>query len=189
MKRTPMTASNTHENTMLLRAIHESIENILEVLTSIEERTEKAKDSEASPPKRPAKDAEPYISPVALSPHPWLDMMIEMEGKHEIDDNVELSQFLGKDPEEWPWCAGMVAACLSKCGKPTAGWRARDYANYGERGTGKVGDIAVWRSHLGVVASDTEIIGGNVSNAVKRSPHPNTGKDWFSNFIGFRKVI
>jgi len=121
--------------------------------------------------------------------HPWLTKMLEFEGLDEVDDNAKLTAFLGIDPEETPWCAAMLSSCLKACEKPALGLRARDYATYGAEGDGSIGDIAVWQSHVGVVASETEIIGGNVTNEVKRSPHPNTGKDWFKKFIGFRKVV
>ena len=124
-----------------------------------------------------------------VDPHPWLTAALRWEGKDEVDDNTELSQFLGFDPEETPWCAGFVSACLKQADRKALGLRARDYAKYGTEGTGDVGEIAVWRSHVGFVVNANEVIGGNVSNEVKRSPHPNSGKkDWFRHFIGFRKV-
>ena len=75
-------------------------------------------------------------------------------------------------------------------GNLTSDSRARDYADYGEEGDGEIGDIAVWRSHVGVVCdADGNVIGGNVSNMVKRSPLAGSDKDWFRNFIGFRRVV
>lgn len=132
------------------------------------------------------------VAELAADPHPWLTAMLAYEGKDEVDDNAELTDFLGIDPEDTPWCAAMVTSCLKACGKPALGLRARDYATYGEEGDGAVGDIAVWRSHVGLVIDEHEVIGGNVSNRVARSPHPNNPdgkKDWFRNFIGFRRVV
>ena len=124
-----------------------------------------------------------------LDTHPWLTKMLEFEGLDEIDHNAELAAFLGIDPEETPWCAAIVTSCLKACGKPALGLRARDYADYGEEGDEEIGDIAVWRSHVGVVCDgDGNVIGGNVSNMVKRSPLAGSDKDWFRNFIGFRRV-
>ena len=125
-----------------------------------------------------------------LDAHPWLTKMLEFEGLDEVDHNAELAMFLGIDPEETPWCAAIVTSCLAACGKPYLGLRARDYADYGEEGDGEIGDIAVWRSHVGVVCdADGNVIGGNVSNMVKRSPLAGSDKDWFRNFIGFRRVV
>lgn len=124
-----------------------------------------------------------------VDPFPWLTLMLEWEGKDEVDDNAELQKFLGVDPEDTPWCAAMLTTCLGQTGQKYMGLRARDYAQYGEEGDGTEGDIAVWRSHVGVVVNEQEVIGGNVSNEVKRSPHPSTGNDWFKNFIGFRRVV
>ena len=125
-----------------------------------------------------------------LDTHPWLTKMLEFEGLDEVDHNAELAMFLGIDPEETPWCAAIVTSCLAACGKPYLGLRARDYADYGEEGDGEIGDIAVWRSHVGVVCdADGNVIGGNVSNMVKRSPLAGSDKDWFRNFIGFRRVV
>ena len=122
-------------------------------------------------------------------PHPWLTKILEFEGHDEVDHNAELTAFLGIDPEETPWCAAIVTKCLEACGKPTLGLRARDYADYGQEGDGSVGDIAVWRSHVGFVADDDgNIIGGNVTNMVRKSPPAGSDKDWFRNFIGFRRV-
>ena len=127
---------------------------------------------------------------VPLDTHPWLTKMLEFEGLDEVDDNVELAAFLGIDPEETPWCAAIVTSCLKACDKPALGLRARDYADYGEESGGSIGDIAVWRSHVGFVCdADGSVIGGNVSNMVKRSPTPGSDKDWFRNFIGFRRVV
>lgn len=123
-------------------------------------------------------------------PHPWLTKMLEFEGYDEVDHNAELHEFLDVDPEETPWCAAMLTSCLKACSKPALGLRARDYADYGEAGDGSIGDIAVWRSHVGVVCdADGNIIGGNVSNMVKKSPPAGSEKDWFRNFLGFRKVV
>lgn len=135
-------------------------------------------------------DAPVETSPIAADPHPWLTKMLEFEGHDEVDHNEELSNFLGIDPEETPWCAAMLTACLKACDKPALGLRARDYAEYGEQGDGSVGDIAVWRSHVGLVCDEEgNIIGGNVTNMVKKSPPADTDKDWFRNFIGFRRVV
>lgn len=126
----------------------------------------------------------------AVDPHPWLTKMLEWEGKDEVDDNEELSAFLGVDPEETPWCAAMLTSCLAQTGQKYLGLRARDYADYGEEGDGAIGDIAVWRSHVGVVCDDDgSVIGGNVSNMVRKSPSAGSSKDWFRNFIGFRRVV
>ena len=136
------------------------------------------------------KGAEEETAPIETPSHPWLDKMLEFEGHDEVDHNEELSDFLGIDPEETPWCAALLTACLKACDKPALGLRARDYAAYGEEGDGSVGDIAVWRSHVGVVCDeDGNIIGGNVSNMVKQSPPADSDKDWFRNFIGFRRVV
>ena len=134
---------------------------------------------------------EAHDDPIATAdPHPWLTKMLEFEGKDEVDDNNELAAFLGIDPEETPWCAAMLSACLKASDKPALGLRARDYADYGEEGDGSVGNIAVWRSHVGVVCDEEgNIIGGNVSNMVKQSPPAGSEKDWFRNFLGFRKVV
>ena len=100
-------------------------------------------------------------------------------------------EFLSVDPDGTAWCADMVSQSLKSAGKPALGLRARDYANYGEEGDGSIGDLAVWQGHIGVVVNENEVIGGNVSNEVKRSPHPGNhpDKDWFRVFLGFRKVI
>ncbi|MDE0011761.1 MAG: hypothetical protein OXU36_11475 [Candidatus Poribacteria bacterium] len=130
------------------------------------------------------------VAELAADPHPWLTTMLAYEGKDEVDDNAELTTFLGIDPEDTPWCAAMVTSCLKACGKPALGLRARDYVDYGEEGDGSIGNIAVWRSHIGIVCDEEgSIIGGNVSNMVKRSPPAGSEKDWFRNFLGFRKVI
>ena len=128
-------------------------------------------------------------SPDEEESYPWLTKMLEFEGYDEVDHNAELADFLGIDPEEVPWCAAMVTSCLKASGKSALGLRARDYAEYGEEGDGSLGDIAVWRSHVGFVCEDGSIIGGNVSNMVKKSPSAGSDKDWFRNFIGFRRVI
>ena len=123
-------------------------------------------------------------------PHPWLTKMLEFEGQDEVDHNTELTDFLGIDPEETPWCAAIVTSCLKACGKPALGLRARDYAAYGDEGDGSIGDIAVWRSHVGIVCDeDGSVIGGNVSNMVRKSPAAGSNQDWFRNFIGFRRVV
>jgi len=125
------------------------------------------------------------------SPFPWLDKILEYEGLHEVEDNEKLMTFLSVDPDGTAWCADLVSQSLKHAGKPALGLRAREYANYGEEGDGSVGDLAVWQGHIGVVVNENEVIGGNVSNEVKRSPHPGNypDKDWFPRFIGFRKVV
>lgn len=137
-----------------------------------------------------AADKQPSEQIGSVDPHPWLTKMLEFEGHDEVDHNAELAAFLGIDPEETPWCAAMLSKCLEFSGKPALGLRARDYIAYGEEGDGSVGDIAVWRSHVGVVCDDDgNVIGGNVSNMVKKSPPAGSEKDWFRNFIGFRRVV
>lgn len=122
---------------------------------------------------------------------PWLDKILEYEGLHEIDDNEKLQEILTIDPIDTPWCADIITQCLKATGKPAMGLRAREYADYGAEGDGSVGDLAVWQGHIGVVVNEDEVIGGNVSNEVKRSPHPgnHSVQDWFRGFIGFRKVV
>lgn len=111
-------------------------------------------------------------------------------GKHEDTDNVGLTEFLGIDPSETPWCTAFVNACLSAAGLPAlSSLRARDYATYGEIGDGSVGDIAVWRNHVAFVAetSPLRVLGGNQSDKVNISP-----KEWYdkySEFIGYRRPM
>lgn len=123
--------------------------------------------------------------------YPWLDKILEYEGMHEVEDNGKLRAFLSVNPDGTAWCADLVSQSLKSANKPALGLRARDYATYGEEGDGSVGDLAVWQGHIGVVVNENEVIGGNVSNEVKRSPHPGNhpDKDWFRGFIGFRKVV
>lgn len=143
-------------------------------------------------------------------------------GLHELHDKKQLMELFEEtdvlyhgatlDPDEVAWCAAFVYAICKKAGYDIPyTLNARAFASIGEESDGKVGDIAVWGSHVATVmgsapAGTSKIItadewleiqdssgdalmvgGGNQSNMVNISP-----KDWYDNyseFIGFRKLV
>lgn len=116
---------------------------------------------------------------------PWIDEALKWAGKDEIDDNEELSAFLGVDPELTPWCAAFANKCLEAVGiEGTDSLRARDFANWGEPCECTDGAVAVFKSHVGFVRPDGKILGGNQGNKVKEN-----NLRWYHDnmeFLGFR---
>lgn len=122
---------------------------------------------------------------------PHLTVARSYEGLDEEKDTAQLERFLGVNPAATPWCGAFVKSCLRDAGLQTLNTnRARDFASYGTAGDGSVGDIAVWGSHVAIVAEttpDVKVIGGNQSNEVNTSP-----KHWYdrySKFIGYRRPV
>jgi uncharacterized protein (TIGR02594 family) len=82
--------------------------------------------------------------------------------------------------DETPWCGTFVAHCLRKagCEVPKHWYRAKAYAEWGERVSPRVGAIAVFGrkggGHVGFIvgesASNLYILGGNQRNEVNISP-------------------
>ena len=114
----------------------------------------------------------------------WMQVAEGLKGLHEIDDNEELQDFLGCDPELTPWCAAFVNQCLQEAGHTGIGsLRARDFADWGEECDKKDGAVAVFKSHVGFVKGE-KLLGGNQGNMVKES-----NLDWYHKnmeFLGYR---
>lgn len=116
------------------------------------------------------------------------------------------------NPQTTPWCAGYVASMLEQAGyeglKGADRLRARKYARLGTRGTGEVGDLAVFRGHVGIVADrmpardnpwyiadevpegahDILMLGGNQGDAInlKKIPYTDFQRP---DFLGFRTPV
>lgn len=122
---------------------------------------------------------------------------------------------VGMNPVKNAWCAGFAACALTEAGyeTPTDGkqFRARDYKNYGKPSTGEVGDLAVFKGHVAIVAGVEEpkrakdddnlhtldeqkkwwLLGGNQSDSVMLKKHSETNLDPERSdyFLGFRKPV
>lgn len=108
-------------------------------------------------------------------------------------------KYLGEsvDPEKTPWCAAFVWAILAEKGYdylPTL--TAREYSAYGEAGTGKDGDLAVWYNpetrsgHVGFVVKTEDgikILGGNQKNHVSLADRGQF--DRRMTFLGYRTPV
>lgn len=79
------------------------------------------------------------------------------------------------EDDETAWCASFMSAATDQTGYKSLhnAW-ARSWANYGEKGTGEVGEIVVFTRHVGFVAEKYDggptvlVLGGNQSNAVTK---------------------
>ena len=115
---------------------------------------------------------------------PWVLALRAYEGKNEVDDEAELTAWLGVNPngndfDGVSWCAAAVNAGLHDSGLPTTGsLRAADFAEYGNHCEEKNGAILVFQpdpsaqfpvSHVCVKVNDTKALGGNQGNALKES--------------------
>ena len=115
------------------------------------------------------------------------------------------------DPRVDPWCAGYVSSILEEGGyeglKGADKFRARKYINVGKPGTGAVGDLAVFKGHVGIVADviparpiplydkirykipegakDRIIVGGNQGDAINLKWIPHIDME-DSTFLGYR---
>lgn len=104
------------------------------------------------------------------------------EGLNENRNRKSLKNLVGVDPVEVPWCAAFINAILEREGYlGTNDNRARSFKTYGVKvSTPEVGDIVVFRSHVGIFVEYKQIndtlyigvLGGNQSNSVKVSYFP-----------------
>jgi uncharacterized protein (TIGR02594 family) len=104
---------------------------------------------------------------------------------HEQTNRAELTEYLGVDPVEVPWCAAFMNASLAEVGlKGTGQLTARSFLKIGKKVTEpKVGDIVVfkrgdssWQGHVGYYM-DAEgdmiyVFGGNQSDEVSVQGYP-----------------
>lgn len=117
----------------------------------------------------------------------WADL-----GQREIAgraDNPRIHAYFedvgASHPDEVPWCAAFVGACLERAGlESTRSLMARSYLGWGaEIGEGKVGAIAVFSrgsdpaaGHVGFLLGETDdsliLLGGNQSDAVTVAAFP-----------------
>lgn len=124
---------------------------------------------------------------------PWLKEAEGVMGLHEVMDSDKLRAFLRSDgasvgdPAKLPWCGDFVETCIKRAlpgvkvpGNP---YLARNWADWGEDGSGRFGAIIVfWRGRRagtqGHVAFATavdearglvQVLGGNQGNEVSRA--------------------
>lgn len=142
-------------------------------------KVDKAPMSKAVEPK-PIKDKK------SLTPFEWAKAeigVLEVLGKEHNPRILFYHDFTTLDAttDEIPWCASFMCASLENTGyKSTKSARARSYTDYGEEGTGAIGDIAVLKrgknpeqGHTAFVAKKYTVgdkyiylLGGNQSNSV-----------------------
>ena len=112
---------------------------------------------------------------------PWIIEGLKWVGKNEIDDEEELTDFLGinpndDDPDGLPWCGAWAGKILGDAAVPTINsLRAVDYINYGEPCECVNGALAIFDAgripggHVGFVIDDTKILGGNQGDSVRKN--------------------
>jgi len=115
------------------------------------------------------------------------------EGLNENKNRKSIKRLIGIDPVEVPWCAAFINAILEREGYlGTNDNRAKSFRDYGVKvSTPEVGDIVVFRSHVGIFVEYKQIndtlyigvLGGNQSNSVKISYFP------VKNIITIRRPI
>jgi hypothetical protein len=135
--------------------------------------------------------------------NPLIKESYRMLGKMEQADKAALMKYFDEanikyfggsvDPTVVAWCAVYLNAVLTKAGYvplDTESYAAREYMNYGTEGTGRVGDIAVWDNHVGIVVEGGNIIkilGGNQKDGVTIADKVDIDKK--TNFLGYRKPM
>ena len=108
--------------------------------------------------------------PVELSSEysPPIFYALALIGAHEQEHRNELSEFMGVDPVETPWCAAFVNSVLTAAGvEGTDSLLARSFLDWGQEGyRAEIGDIVVfsrpptdWQGHVGFFIN-SEVIDG-----------------------------
>lgn len=113
-----------------------------------------------------------------------LEIANQWKGKDENKDNAELSDFLGINPVQTPWCAHFVRAVLSEAGYNTdsVGGRANDMKSWGIECQPTPGCVVVFRAHVGFLDEDiTKVLGGNQSDGVYSHPI-----EWYGEPVAYR---
>ena len=113
---------------------------------------------------------------------PWMIEGFQWEGKNEIDDEDELTEFLGinpndDDPDGLPWCGAWSGKVMQKMGINTIdSLRAVDYIAVGTECGCVDGALAVFDGghvgggHVGFVCDNgTKILGGNQGDSVRKN--------------------
>ena len=121
---------------------------------------------------RTENEQSPTETPDHPSPSPWVPVAEGLIGKHEVQDNAELTQFLGINPSQ-AWCAAFANACYRECGiEGTGSMRAKDFENWGQKCDEIDGALGVFEGetggHVGFVRGD-KLLGGNQGDSVKYS--------------------
>ena len=136
-------------------------------------------------------NSESEIITVAGMEADWVLSGMEWDGKSEVADEAELTEFLGFNPNERtggkPWCAGFWLKIFEKLGFDVSDLdlRAVSFANWGydllklfTPETLPNGAILVFQpdpdadypiSHIGVKVDDDKLFGGNQGDKAKRS--------------------
>lgn len=134
----------------------------------------------------------------------WMEIAEAEIGQHEITGDqanpriveYHAATWLHATSDEVAWCSSFVNWCLIKAEiNPTRSAAARSWLNWGEQAEPKPGAITVIRKkgssgtagyHVGFFISQdplhVTLLGGNQSNAVKRSAFPLSGY----NVVGYR---
>jgi len=140
-------------------------------------------------------------------------------GLDEEEQSFQIQELLRRgniecDPQTTPWCASYVGSVLEQAGyeglKGADRLRARKYIKVGKPGTGAVGDLAVFKGHVGIIADviparhipiydkighkipegaqDIMMLGGNQGDGIslKWIPHIDFESD---SFLGFRTPV
>ena len=123
---------------------------------------------------------------------PWVLGGLKWDGKSEVEDEAELTDFLGfnpngQKPEGKSWCAGLWLKIFEELGFDVSSLdlRAISFANFGDDLLNRYppenlpnGSILVFQpdpegdfpiSHVGVKVDDDKLFGGNQGNKAKRS--------------------
>jgi len=128
-------------------------------------------------------------------PIPWLIEAQKWDGKSEVFDQEELTQFLGVNPNDddggQAWCADFINACMRECDIEGTGSSAADSFEHWGTECGCVdGAIAVYGpgiikgGHVGIVLGNG-LFGGNQGDSVRL----NLNRGWFDDnktLIGYR---
>lgn len=127
-----------------------------------------------------------------LSPYIWatkerLKGILEIAGKALNNPRIvwyHAFTTLKATDDETPWCSSFMCAAAESSGFPsTRSAAAKSWLNYGEEGTGEIGEIAIFSrlggNHVAFINSkyrkgdkNVEVIGGNQKNSVTVSKYP-----------------
>ena len=130
-------------------------------------------------------------------PEKYIETANKYVGLHEVENNIELYNFLEYDPVQYAWCAAFVNAALREHGLPQAEKQllARSFLNWGRPVNKPIyGDLIIfdvgdedWQGHVGFFIEEKDgkyiILGGNQSNKVSYKPYSIT------KVIGIRRLL
>lgn len=163
-----------------LNLLDAKLDKVLEILTADKQ------------PMEPEIHNEPEIIEVSGMQAPWVIEGLTWDGKSEVTDKKELTDFLGfnpngRDPDGKSWCAGFWLRIFQQLGFDVSQLTlaAISFATFGYDLLGRYdeqslpnGAILVFQpdpdgdfpiSHVGVKVDDDKLFGGNQGNKAKRS--------------------